>query len=113
MQQGTTSVLSLDVDGDGESDFTITPNDSFDSKLSFQIIERFVTTLDIEERWKREILIELTVAEKLTQKGNILAARAVLNNLLQHIEIISSKSELNLEIADALKKMIRKVESSI
>jgi len=82
----TTSSLSIDLQGDGTPDVTVSPSAEPDPKESLKALKQVVNTLAIKKGVKNAVIKQLEVAEKLLDKGLVKAADGILKGLVKQLQ---------------------------
>lgn len=110
----TVSEMKIDVDGDGQTDATFQPGEEIKKADLLGILEKIVGSLDVEATVKDRLINKIDNAGKQTEKGNFIAANAMLENVKQQIEVSSreqtpEKFRLSAEDAGKLIGIIERI----
>lgn len=85
----TVSTMNIDVDHDGQIDVTIHPGEVIQKADLLGILEKIINTLDIEKTVKNRLANKVNNAKKQMEKGNFIAANAMLDDVRQQVETFS------------------------
>ena len=108
----TTSNLSLDVQGDGTPDVTISPSADPDPKASLKVLKSVVSTLTVQKGVKNAIIKQIEAAEKLLNKGLVKAADSILKGLVKQLQNFP-KFLINPTDAQTLIQIIETIRASL
>ena len=108
----TTSSLSLDVQGDGTLDVTVSPSETPDPKASLKALEQVVNTLTIQEGLKNGIIRQIEAAEKILNKGFPKVADGILKGLVKQLQNFP-KFLINPSDAQVLIQIIEVIRGSL
>ena len=86
LPDATTTVIKLDSDGDGDTDFTLRPSDTFDPVLFLNSLKLFVYSLDLPPKIERYFIKWIDKVIKGIEKGKI---KGVEKKLKQAIKKLS------------------------
>ena len=109
----TTSSLSLDVQGDGVPDLTVTPSESSDPKASLKALKVVVNTLTIQKGVKNGIIKQIEAAEKALEKGFPNVADNILKGLVKQLQkfpgflIAPSDAQALIQIIETIRALVQ------
>lgn len=86
LSENSISVLTLDIDGDGNDDISINPNEEQNSDVSLEILNTIINSLDILKGLKTEITTKIEKAQINISKGNQEKAVKYLENVIMKLE---------------------------
>jgi len=85
--------MALDIDGDGNTEFTLTPNSMLEPEQFLDTLRETILSLDLRKSIEKQLLNRVKQAEKKLQKGKVDKFNKKINKL-----------------SDKLKKKIAKLE---
>ncbi len=83
--------ISLDIDGNGTTDFVLTANRSIDPVTAIDILSRVIRSLSLDGGVGNSLLAKVNAARNAVSAGKTNEARNVLNALLNEIQAQSGK----------------------
>ena len=63
--------LKLDVDGDGNIDKEVVASDEPEGKVSLEMLEHIIDSLDIQKPTKRILIVQINITERFIEKGRV------------------------------------------
>ena len=109
---GTTSSLSLDVEGDGRPDVTVSPSETPNPKASLKALRQVVSTLAIQKGVKNAIIKQIEAAELALNKGFPKVADGILKGIVKQLQnypprlIASSDAQALIQIIETIRVSI-------
>ena len=63
--------MALDIDGDGNTEFTLTPNSMLEPEQFLDTLRETILSLDLRKSIEKQLLNKVKQAEKKLQKGKV------------------------------------------
>ena len=109
-------VMNVDINGDGKTDATIKPESGLGKETSLEILEKMIGFLSIHETTTDRLINKIENARRQLEKGHIVAANAMLENVKWQIETFSrqnmaEKFRIPKEEAEKLVTIIESIQS--
>lgn len=79
-------ILNIDVDNDGNSDFAVTAQGSFDPILYLEMIKKIILTLDLKQNVEKQLLQKADKAIQLIEKDKIAKVEEKIKKYVKHID---------------------------
>lgn len=111
----TISEMKIDINHDGNPDATFHPGEKITGADLLGIFEKILSALDIDKIVKDRLVNKTDNAKKQLEKGNFIAASAMLENVKQQIETFSreqtpEKFRIPRDEADKLSAIIERIQ---
>lgn len=107
-------VITIDSNGDGLTDATLTPNDVVDQKIYFDLLRATIKSLTIKPKLEKDILAKIDKVEKQLGKGKLKRVTAELSKFVTRLNLgkgrlktlsAIQKEQLAISIQDIIGKL--------
>lgn len=81
--------MQIDIDNDGQTDMAFGAGEEIEKEDLLEILEKIIYSLDVDSTVRDRLVNKIDNAQKQMEKGHIISANAMLENVKQQIETFS------------------------
>ncbi len=114
IEHNKASILDMDLNGDGQKDFTVDTQSSFDPVAYLTVMKTVISTLETPQKTKDNLISKIDNAVKKIQAGKMKQVDKIIKNSIKHIEFKNSgRKKITSEDATLLITLLHELLDSI